>query len=260
MFVATDLLPPALLAERREMRISEVSGVLEARRVLEPGVAQLAAVHATDADFAALERTLQLQRDHAHDWERLLQLDTRFHLDMARATHNPTLVGLVKPLLRQLEVARDMALRGPHVAAWTIDIHRRTIDAPPPRRPDGDRRGHGRAPRDGRGRVGGGDRRRLAPRHPRGPAALYVLSIPWGGGRRGRRSCRSDGRHGRRSYWWSVQARPPGAARPRRSGHSAASDAVLATTLPARGRGGGDGAAEWCERRSRAHRTVESLV
>ena len=129
MFVATDLLPPALLAERREMRISEVSAVLEARRVLEPGVAQLAAVHATDADFAALERTLQLQRDHAHDWERLLQLDTRFHLDMARATHNPTLVGLVKPLLRQLEVARDMALRGPHVAGWTIAIHRQTIDA-----------------------------------------------------------------------------------------------------------------------------------
>ncbi len=129
MFVATDLLPPALLAERREMRISEVSGVLEARRVLEPGVAQLAAVHATDADFAAMERTLELQRSHAHDWERLLQLDTRFHLDMARATHNPTLVGLVKPLLRQLEVARDMALRGPHVAAWTVDIHRRTIDA-----------------------------------------------------------------------------------------------------------------------------------
>jgi GntR family transcriptional regulator, transcriptional repressor for pyruvate dehydrogenase complex len=129
MVVATDLLPPALLAERRELRLSEVSAVLEARRVLEPGVAQLAAVHATPEDFDAMEHTLDLQLQHAHDWERLLQLDTRFHLDMARASHNPTLVGLVKPLFRKLEVARDMALRGPHVAAWTLDIHRRTIDA-----------------------------------------------------------------------------------------------------------------------------------
>ena len=84
---------------------------------------------AKETDFAALERTLALQREHERDWDRLLQLDTRFHLDVARATHNPTLVGLVKPLLRKLEGARDMALRGPEVAAWTIDIHRRTIDA-----------------------------------------------------------------------------------------------------------------------------------
>ena len=141
--------------------------MLEARRVLEPGVAQLAAVHATDADFAAMERTLELQRDHAHDWERLLQLDTRFHLDMARATHNPTLVGLVKPLLRQLEVARDMALRGPHVAAWTVDIHRRTIDALRRGDPMRDRRGHGRAPRA-----------RPRTRGPRRPAPPRAASSP----------------------------------------------------------------------------------
>ena len=51
----------------------------------------------------------------------------------------------------------------------------------------------------GRGRARGAVRRRRLSR----PQTID----PLGGGRRGRRSCRSDGWHGRRSYWWSVQAR-----------------------------------------------------
>src|SRR5689334_4940526 len=51
MFVATELVPPELVARRREMRIGEVAQVLEARRVLEPRVAALAARRAGDEDF-----------------------------------------------------------------------------------------------------------------------------------------------------------------------------------------------------------------
>src|SRR3954467_11925778 len=63
MFVATELVPPELLARRRDMRIGEVAQVLEARRVLEPRVAALAAMRAGEDDFRAMERTIADQRE-----------------------------------------------------------------------------------------------------------------------------------------------------------------------------------------------------
>ena len=35
----------------------------------------------------------------------------------------------MRTLLRQLEIARDMAMHAPLVPDWTIDIHERTLDA-----------------------------------------------------------------------------------------------------------------------------------
>ena len=40
-----------------------------------------------------------------------------------------TIVGLMRTLLRQLEIARDMAMHAPLVPDWTIDIHTRTLAA-----------------------------------------------------------------------------------------------------------------------------------
>lgn len=129
MFVRSEVIPPKLLEERSKLRVSEVSGVLEARRLLEPRVAQLAALYATEEDFEAMRRTIELQREHANDRERFLQLDQRFHLRIARATRNATIVALMRFLLRQLEIARDMSLRDTHEPDWTIEIHERTLQA-----------------------------------------------------------------------------------------------------------------------------------
>ena len=60
------------------------AAVLEARRLFEPRVAQLAALQGTD--------------------------DLRFHLLLARATRNATVVGLMRSLLKELAIAREMAL------------------------------------------------------------------------------------------------------------------------------------------------------
>src|SRR3990172_2690549 len=60
MFVRSDVIPAGLIEERSKLRISEVSGVLESRRLLEPRVAQLAGLYATEADFEALEKTIDL--------------------------------------------------------------------------------------------------------------------------------------------------------------------------------------------------------
>ena len=49
--------------------------------------------------------------------------------NLARATGNPTVETLMRALIRQLEIARDMAMHAPAVPEWTIDIHERTLAA-----------------------------------------------------------------------------------------------------------------------------------
>lgn len=137
MFVATELVPPELLASRRDMRIGEVAQVLEARRVLEPRVAALAAMRAGEDDFRAMERTIADQRELIADGDllregradRFLALDVRFHLAIARASGNTMLVGLVRQLYRELEIARDTAMHHATVPEWVIDVHERTLAA-----------------------------------------------------------------------------------------------------------------------------------
>src|SRR5262245_31295117 len=53
MFVRSEDIPTDVLHKGVEIRISEVANVLEARRLFEPRVAQLAALRVTEADFEA---------------------------------------------------------------------------------------------------------------------------------------------------------------------------------------------------------------
>ncbi len=135
IFVASELVPRDLLQTRSDIRVGEVAGVLEARRLLEPRVAQLAAVHAAEEDFTAMQATIERQRelsaqdDFLSHEDLFLQLDLKFHLTMARATRNSTVVALMRSLFTRLEIARDMAAHAPLVPDWTIEIHERTLAA-----------------------------------------------------------------------------------------------------------------------------------
>lgn len=128
-FVRAETAPMHVLEHRSQLRVTEVSEVLEARRLLEPRVAQLAALYGTDGDFAVMQQTIDDQREAVDDHVRFLNLDLRFHLTMARATKNGTVVELMRVLLRRLEIARDMAVRGEHDSRWAIEIHERTLAA-----------------------------------------------------------------------------------------------------------------------------------
>jgi DNA-binding FadR family transcriptional regulator len=135
MYVATDVVPADLVRERADLRLGEVASVLEARRLVEPGVAQLAAQRAGPTDLAALERSIEAMRRivkagyAAGDEDRFLQLDVQFHLALARASANPTVERLMRTVFRELEIARDMAMHEPLVPEWTIAIHEETLAA-----------------------------------------------------------------------------------------------------------------------------------
>jgi GntR family transcriptional repressor for pyruvate dehydrogenase complex len=135
MYVATDVVPADLVRERADLRLGEVAAVLEARRIVEPGVARLAAQRAQPSDLAALERSIEAMRKivkagyGAGDEDRFLQLDVQFHLALARAAANATVERLMRMVFRELEIARDMAMHEPLVPEWTIAIHEETLAA-----------------------------------------------------------------------------------------------------------------------------------
>jgi DNA-binding FadR family transcriptional regulator len=135
IFVASGYVPIELLRLESHERLGEVASVLEARRLLEPQVALFAAQHAREADFERMQLTIEAHKQLLRSGEaleredRFLQLDMQFHVRMAEATGNPTVVGLMRSLLRRLEIGRDLALRQPPIPEWIVDIHERTLAA-----------------------------------------------------------------------------------------------------------------------------------
>jgi DNA-binding FadR family transcriptional regulator len=135
IFVASDYVPIELLRLQSDVRLAEVAGVLEARRLLEPQVALFAAQNASEADFERMQLTIEAHKQMLRSGEvleredRFLQVDMQFHVRMAEATENATVVGLMRSLLRRLEIGRDLALRQPPIPEWVVDIHERTLAA-----------------------------------------------------------------------------------------------------------------------------------
>jgi GntR family transcriptional repressor for pyruvate dehydrogenase complex len=88
--------------------IEGLTQAVELRRILEPGIAALAAVRRNDADIAALRAILQRMRESAGDAERWIEADLDFHRAMARISGNR----LIELQLQALEpVIRGMMER-----------------------------------------------------------------------------------------------------------------------------------------------------
>jgi GntR family transcriptional regulator, transcriptional repressor for pyruvate dehydrogenase complex len=122
--IESDSVPARLLDRGVQSRVIEVAYVLEARRLFEPKVAQLAAIYATDDDFAWMRHTIDGQRA-ATTRDELGRWDERFHIALARATRNPAVVEIMRHLLRRLAIAWDMEAD----VEMGTDMHERTLDA-----------------------------------------------------------------------------------------------------------------------------------
>jgi DNA-binding FadR family transcriptional regulator len=127
-FVVSETIPPSLV-EVTESRLAEIPAVLEARRALEPAVAQLAARHGTETDFLELERIVEMQREELDNWPRITLLDNRFHAQLARATKNPVLIALTATLARQLEIARATRTAARVTTAEAVAANEETLSA-----------------------------------------------------------------------------------------------------------------------------------
>lgn len=137
--VASIWIPHSLDRDQGPTSTGEVFQVLEARRVIEPRVAQLAALRGTDADFQIMRRTIELQSANQNDRLKRHQGNVIFHRQLWRAAGNPELETAMRSIYRRLSGAFFAALEQDESSASTdaaIALHYETLEAIMSGRPD----------------------------------------------------------------------------------------------------------------------------
>ncbi|MEA2230042.1 MAG: GntR family transcriptional regulator, transcriptional repressor for pyruvate dehydrogenase complex [Solirubrobacteraceae bacterium] len=122
----------ALLANRDRGHLAErelIQHPLEARRILEPSIAALAAERATDDDLAEIARALDRMEASVGDGSEVVLYDSAFHAAVARAAANPTLAFLINALTDALEESRELSFRPETGAKTAIEGHREILAA-----------------------------------------------------------------------------------------------------------------------------------
>jgi DNA-binding FadR family transcriptional regulator len=79
--------------------------LIETRFAIEPYMARLAAVHASSRDLDAIEGILNQLESVRGDQDLFTKLDSEFHLQLARCSHNP----LILRLYQQINTVRSHA-------------------------------------------------------------------------------------------------------------------------------------------------------
>lgn len=122
--------PPELTgAFRPSKSADELYRLLETRRVLEPRIAQLAALRGSDAHFRQMEDSIEMLERNRGDYARYGQAHDLFHRVMWQAADNPALEAALVGVFRQLAVERDSMLRTESDFGAGAELHRQTLAA-----------------------------------------------------------------------------------------------------------------------------------
>jgi DNA-binding FadR family transcriptional regulator len=107
----------------------EWTHLLDVRRVLEVAVAERAAEHATDADFAAMEAAMAEMREKPDEPTGYVDADLAFHRVLADATGNPLWPALLNSLNDLLRRYREAGFRGVDSALLAAQQHQVVLEA-----------------------------------------------------------------------------------------------------------------------------------
>lgn len=102
---------------------------MEVRQMLEPEAAALAAGRASEEAVAELERWVVLMQQGLARGERVVEYDSAFHVAIAQATGNHTLVQLVGALTDALRESRERSFVPAGAADGALADHRAILDA-----------------------------------------------------------------------------------------------------------------------------------
>ena len=102
---------------------------MEVRRILEPEVACIAATRASRQAIDAMERCVALMEGAAERGESLVDYDSAFHVAIAHATGNQTLVALVQALNDTLRDSRKLSFQPEAAPAHAISDHAAILTA-----------------------------------------------------------------------------------------------------------------------------------
>lgn len=129
IFVVTDLVPAVAIFTAVKLEERAAVDVLRARRVLERAVVHEAVRAATAADFAELERTVDLLERHLGARPSVMRADAMFHRALVRSCRNETIQTAMRGVARGLAPIRDAQPGGLTFDSKTLDVHRRQLAA-----------------------------------------------------------------------------------------------------------------------------------
>lgn len=103
---------------------------LEVRTILETESAALAAQRHTETDAVALREALGLleDADSGHDQDAFKEADIHLHLAIARATHNPALLLLLRPVVQPLREQLHDTAQQPAARQIAAQEHRALVE------------------------------------------------------------------------------------------------------------------------------------
>jgi len=114
-----------VLLAQREM----IGELFEARRLLEPVIAGLAARRATREEVQEMERILDEQAKEIAAGNTGLAQDAAFHAAIATAAHNRAITRIVHAVMDLLAQSREEAISTPGRPTRSHEDHRRVLDA-----------------------------------------------------------------------------------------------------------------------------------
>jgi GntR family transcriptional repressor for pyruvate dehydrogenase complex len=103
--------------------------LVEVREILEPEIAALAAVRASDQDLAAMRDAVQVMDHAVRDSDTFIEADLDFHLALAEAAANPIVLSLIDSIVGLLREQRLRTFRvggGPERGQFH---HKRILEA-----------------------------------------------------------------------------------------------------------------------------------
>ncbi len=112
------------------------SDLTQIREILEPEIAALAALHATDEQISAMRRTIEALRDHTLNITLWAEADTDFHLILAEATQNKIIPVLLDSITGLVHDQRYRLLTLPGRGPMTQQEHGAILEAIEARDPD----------------------------------------------------------------------------------------------------------------------------
>jgi GntR family transcriptional repressor for pyruvate dehydrogenase complex len=108
---------------------TSVEELFEARRIIEAGLAELAAERASEEDIAALAREVEGMKRTVGDPENFLKHDVRFHQAMARAANNKLMSGVMDTIAHLLFHIRRQTIAHAKDFAEAIEWHQKITSA-----------------------------------------------------------------------------------------------------------------------------------
>ncbi len=119
---ATSIIRSDLLALVIDKKLTE--RLLEAREIIEPDIASLAAERATPDDLSAIEEILNQCEKAIQSGEPVYRLSSEFHRAVTEAAHNEILLMFIDSILNLL-IERGLLLEEkPGFSEWELESHR----------------------------------------------------------------------------------------------------------------------------------------